>query len=121
MSATVMPTGPTAFTAGSACAPPASQMALAATRTASRAGVKGDLLIVLAEARAQVVRDPQRIGHDGQRGIHGAAGREEAPVDHVEVVELVRLAVGIERRCLRVVTEADGPVLVGDARQRDPL
>ena len=46
-----------------------------------------------AEPLEQVVADAQRVGHRGQRRVHGARRREEARVDDVEVVELVRLAV----------------------------
>src|SRR5262245_6168537 len=47
----------------------------------------------LLEARLQVIADAECVGHDRQRRVHGPARREEAPVDDVEVVELVRLAV----------------------------
>src|SRR5438874_5042453 len=41
----------------------------------------------------QVRSDAQRVGDDGQRRVHRADGHEEARVDHIEVVELVGLAV----------------------------
>ena len=63
----------------------------------------------------QVVAHAQRVGHDRQRRVHRAARREEAAVDDVEVVEIVGLAVGIERRRLRVVAEADRAVLMRHA------
>ncbi len=39
-------------------------------------------------------RDPQGVGDDGQRRVHGADRREEAGIGHVEVVQLVRLQFG---------------------------
>ena len=51
-----------------------------------------------AHALEQVVADAQRVGHRGQRRVDGADAREEARVDDVEVVELVRPAVGVEHR-----------------------
>ena len=69
----------------------------------------------------QVIADAQRVGHDRQRRVHGAARREEAAIDDVEVVHVVRLASRVERRRLRVAPEADRAVLVRDAGQRDAL
>ena len=51
-----------------------------------------------AEPLEQVVADAQRVGHRRQRRVHRARGGEEARVDDVEVVEVVRLAVDVERR-----------------------
>src|SRR5260370_1090557 len=47
----------------------------------------------------EVIGHAQGIGHDGQRGVHGGARREEATIDHVEIVDLVGLAVDIEGGC----------------------
>ena len=85
-------------------------------RPASCAAARSD-----AEALEQVVADAQRVGHDRQRGVHRAARREEAAVDDVEVVDIVRLAVHVERGGLRVVAEADRAVLVRHAGQRNAL
>src|ERR1700694_5463096 len=63
----------------------------------------------------------QSIGHDGQRRIDCGAGREEASVYDVNVIELVRLAVHIESRTFRIAPEPDRAVLVGHACQRNPL
>src|SRR5271165_5813430 len=46
-----------------------------------------------SQAFHQVVSDSKCIGHDGECRIHGGARREETPVDYVEVVNVVRLAV----------------------------
>src|SRR4051812_25953032 len=56
----------------------------------------------------QVVADAHRVRHDRQRRIHRAARHEEAAVDHVEIVELVRLAVRVEGGCARVMAESHG-------------
>jgi hypothetical protein len=68
-----------------------------------------------------MVSHPQRIGHDGQGRIHRTAGREEAGVDDIEVVNVVRLTVDIERRGLGIDPKADGAVLMGDPGQGDTL
>src|SRR3954453_17069138 len=62
-----------------------------------------------AEALEQVVADAQRVGHCGQCRVAGADGREEARVDDVEVVDLVRPAVGVQHRRRRVTAEAARP------------
>ena len=72
-----------------------------------------------AQALEQVVADPQRVRHRGQRRVDRADAREEAGVDDVQVVELVRLAVGVERRAARIAAEPDGARLVGTAGDRD--
>ena len=74
-----------------------------------------------AEPLEQVVADAQGVRHRGERRVHRARRGEEARVDDVEVVEVVRLAVGVERRARRVVAEADRAALVGYAGQRDAL
>ena len=59
-----------------------------------------------AHALEEVVADAQRVRHRGQRRVHRADAREEARVDDVEVVDLVRAAVGVEHRRRRVGAEA---------------
>src|SRR4051812_33309463 len=56
----------------------------------------------------QVVADAQRIRDRRERGIHCGGGRKEARVDDVEVVEVVRLAVHVERRPPGIDAEAHG-------------
>src|SRR4029450_5222937 len=67
----------------------------------------------------QVIADAERVGHRRQRGGHRADAREEARVDDVEVVELVRLAVGVEHRRLGIGAEAAGARLVRHAADAD--
>jgi hypothetical protein len=74
-----------------------------------------------AEPVEKVIADPQRVSHDGKRWVDCTARREEAGIHHIEVVDLVRLAVAVEHGGLRVVAEADCSVLVGNAGQRDSL
>src|ERR1043166_7076960 len=71
------------------------------------------------EALQKMIADPQRVGHRCQSRIHRADAREETGVHHVEVVELVRLAVGIEHRSLWVLAEAASPGLVRDTTNAD--
>ena len=40
-----------------------------------------------------MIADAERIRHDGERRVHGTARGQEAPVDDVEVVDVVGLAV----------------------------
>src|SRR3954454_16331624 len=72
-----------------------------------------------AETLEQVVADAQRVGHRRQRRVHRADAREEARVDDVEVVDLVRAAVGVQDRGGGVAAEAARPGLVGYAGHRD--
>src|SRR4051812_28174895 len=74
-----------------------------------------------AEALEQVVADAQRVGHGGERRVDGADAREEARVDDVEVVDLVRAAVGVEHRRRGVPAEAAGPPPVRANRERGLL
>src|SRR5690242_5460798 len=71
------------------------------------------------EALEDTVAHSERVRHRRQRRIHGADAGEDARVGHVEVVDLVRAAVGVEHRRRRVGTEATGPRLVGDAGHGD--
>ena len=57
----------------------------------------------------QMIPHPHRVGDRGQCRINRRGRDEERGVDHVEVVQLVRLAPRIEHRARRVGAEADGP------------
>ena len=57
------------------------------------------------ETLAEVIADAERVRHRGQPRVHRADAREEAGVDDVEVVELVRLAVHVEHRRLGIGAE----------------
>src|SRR5262249_45063209 len=67
------------------------------------------------------ITDPQRVRHDGERRIHGGTRGKEAPVHHVEIVELVRLAGRVQCGGLGIAPEPNGSVLMGDARERNLL
>src|SRR5207249_12321929 len=43
-----------------------------------------------AESLFQVIADAECIGHDGQRGVNSGAGREEAAIHNIKIVDLVR-------------------------------
>ena len=66
-----------------------------------------------------MVADAQGVGHRRERRVHRADAAEKAGVDDVQVVELVGLAVRVEDRRLRIVAEAAGARLVGDAAEVD--
>ena len=70
-----------------------------------------------AEPLEQVVADAQGVRHRGQRRVHGARRREEARVDDVEVVDLVRAAVDVEHRRRRV-RRRSGRCRTGARRRR---
>src|SRR4051794_8411022 len=78
-----------------------------------RLGLRG------AEAFEDPLPHPHGVGHRGQRRVDRADAREEARVDDVEVVELVRAAVGVEHGARRVSAEAARAGLMCDARDRD--
>src|SRR3954464_14711670 len=71
------------------------------------------------ESVGEVLADPDGVGHGRERRVHRADAREEARVDDVEVVDLMRLAVGVEHRRSGVGAEPAGARLVGDAGHRD--
>jgi hypothetical protein len=80
-----------------------------------------DLRAFLARSFAQVISHPQGIGHDRQGWIHRAAGREEAGINDIKIVRVVRLTVDVESRCFGIDPKADGAVLMRDPGQRDAL
>src|SRR4051794_13813690 len=48
-----------------------------------------------AEAPKQMIADAQRVGGDGQGGVHRRARTEEAAIDDVQVVHVVGPAVDV--------------------------
>src|SRR5262245_58138280 len=70
---------------------------------------------LLRESLREVLAETYRVRDRRDRGIHRPDAWEEARVDDVEVVELVRLAVGVEHRRLRVGAEAARACLVRDS------
>src|SRR3954453_17421197 len=74
-----------------------------------------------AQPREEVITDTQRVGHCRQSWVHRAGGGEEARVDDVEVVHVVRFAVEVERRAPGIGAEAHGAALVRDAGDGDLL
>ncbi len=68
-----------------------------------------------------MITDAERVGDDGKRGVHRAARTEETCIDNIEVVELVRLAIAIERTRFRIVAESDGAVLMRNSGERNAL
>src|SRR3989475_340849 len=131
---TVIPTAPTARISPADCASSARprgtpRQTVRSTRTP--ASIRLAILTTppvasggsstLLEPLEQVIPDAERVGHDRKRRVYRSARGEEARVHHVEVVHFVRLAVRVQRGGLRVAPEADRPVLVRDARQRNAL
>ncbi|SRR6266516_5472670 len=80
----------------------------------------GGARAVSREPLPEVVTDPERVRHDGERRVHGTARGEEARVDDVEVVDLVGLAVDVEGQGLREGERVLGHLLERPAR-RDPV
>src|SRR5207248_9863847 len=74
-----------------------------------------------SESLAQMVGDAQRIRDDREPRVHGSGRGEEARLDDVEVVHLVRLAVHVECGGAGIPAEADGAVLVRHAGERNAL
>ena len=68
-----------------------------------------------------MVADAQRVGNDGQGRVDRRARRKEAAVDDIQIVDLVRAAIDVERRRCRVAAEADRAVLMSGAGNRDPF
>ena len=68
-----------------------------------------------------MLADSERVRHDRQRRIDRAAGDEEAAVDDVEIVQIMRLTVGVQRARLGIVAEAHGADLVRHTGEGDAL
>ena len=64
------------------------------------------------EALLEVIPYPNRIGNGGKRGVHRSDAREEAGIHHIEIVEVVGLAIDIQHRSGRIITEAASAGLV---------
>src|SRR5207248_1153234 len=60
-----------------------------------------------AHSLQQVITDSQRVGDDGKSRIHGATRTEEASIDNIKIVELMRFAVAIERACLWIISKTN--------------
>ena len=66
-----------------------------------------------------MIAHPQSVGDDGKRRIDGAAGGKKGTVHDIEIPDVVRAAVEIQDRSLRIRSETAGAVLVSDAFQGD--
>src|ERR1700674_2180312 len=69
----------------------------------------------------QVIAHSKCVSHDGERRIDSSARREETPVHNVEVIDVMGFTVHVQRRRFRVVSKANGAVLVGYASERNSL
>src|SRR5437868_8157118 len=65
-----------------------------------------------------MISHPQRIGHNGKRRIHGSARNKETGINHVKIIHLMRLALGVERGSFWVGAKTDRAILVSDSRER---
>lgn len=74
-----------------------------------------------AEPREETVADPQRVGDGRQGRVDRADAREEARVDDVEIVQVVGLAVDVQRGGSRVGSETDGARLMRRRADRHAL
>ena len=61
----------------------------------------------------------QRVGDSSQGRVHRTDAWEKAGIDHVQVIQLVRLAVDIQGRRLRILAETAGSGLVRYPGHRD--
>jgi hypothetical protein len=61
----------------------------------------------------------QRVSHGCQSWIHRTNAGEKAGIDHVQIIQFVRLAVDIQGRRLRIFPEAAGSRLVRYPGHRD--
>src|SRR5713226_4273836 len=68
-----------------------------------------------SQALHQVVAHSKCVGHDGERRIDGSARWEETSVYNVEVVDVMGFAVHVQCGSLRVLSKANGAVLMGHA------
>src|SRR5437870_5312587 len=69
----------------------------------------------------QMVPHPERVGHDGESWVHRAARTENAAIDDIEIVHVVRFAVGVQRAGFRIVAKANRTHLMRHACQGNSL
>ena len=69
-------------------------------------------------SRAAGIRSAIGVRQDSQRRIEAAIGDVHAGVDHINIVDIMKLAVAVHHRSLRIVAHAAGPRLVLSAAQR---
>src|SRR6516165_3055583 len=62
-----------------------------------------------------MVANAQGVGHDRERRVDRATRWEKTAVHNIEVIEIVRLAVHIERRSLGIAAKSNRAILMGDA------
>jgi hypothetical protein len=67
----------------------------------------------------QTVSDSQGVGDDSQGRVHSSEGGEERSVHDVEIINVVRAAVQVQHRSLRIRAEPAGAVLMSDSFQRN--
>src|SRR5215475_3108637 len=77
------------------------------------------LMSGLFQSSGEMLSHTNRVGHCGKRGVHRPDADEEAGVDHIQIVELMRFAVDIENRTFRVATETTGPGLMSHTSDGD--
>src|SRR6266702_6421538 len=91
-------------------------------RAAARRSARKNLDRMLhSQALLQVIGDAQSVGYDCQRGVHGCAGREEAAVHDVEIVDFVCFAIHVQCGSLWIFAESDGAVLVCNTGERNAV
>src|SRR5262249_40861843 len=74
-----------------------------------------------AQSLLEVLGHPQSIRHNRQCGIHGPTRDKEATVNDVKIIEIVRLAIEVERGPPGDVAEPNGAALVRGASFCDAL
>ena len=72
-----------------------------------------------AQPLQHVIAHAQGIRDDSERGVDRADAGEEAGIYHVEIVHLMRAAVGIQHRGRGIASKAAGARLVANARDRN--
>src|SRR5262245_35047890 len=74
---------------------------------------------VLPQPFEKMIANANGVRHRGQSRIHRADAREEAGVDHIQIIQLMRLAISVEHRRPGVFAETDRPRLVRHASHID--
>lgn len=62
-----------------------------------------------------MVADAEGVRHDRQGRVDRPAGHEEAAIHHIEIGQIVGLAVCVQHAGLGIVSETDRADLMGDA------
>ena len=73
--------------------------------------------VFLLQPLQQMIAHAQRIRHNRQRRIHRRARTEKTAIHDIQIIYVMRFAIGVEGRSFGIIAETNRPVLMGDSGQ----